>query len=61
MTPEEERELEEIIETILWLEEEIQNCIDDPDLDEFGKAYLRNLVKYLERDDKRFTELINRL
>lgn len=61
MTKDEEEELDRLLESMIWLEKEIMDCINDPNLDEFGQAYLRNLLRYLERDDKRLSELINKL
>ncbi len=61
MTPEEESELDELLEKLLWLEEEIKACAEEDYLDEFTVAYLKNLLNYWERDSKRIYELIRTL
>jgi len=55
-----EEEIEQLLEDIAWLEQEIKDAIDDPYLDEFGKAYLKNLINYWKRDRAKLMKLINK-
>ena len=61
MTIEEELEFDELLEKLLWLEEEIKACAEEDYLDEFTVAYLKNLINYWEKDNKRISELISTL
>ena len=45
-----EEQIKELYSNIAWLKELIEDALKDPHLDEEGKAWLRNLIKYYERD-----------
>ena len=61
MSPEKELGFDELLEKLLWLEEEIKACAEEDYLDDFTIAYLKNLITYWERDSKRIHELIRKL
>ena len=55
-----EEQIKQLLEDIEWLEQEIKDAIDDPYLDDFGKAYLKNLIKYWKRDRAKLLKLKNK-
>jgi len=54
-----EEEIQQLLEDIAWLEELIEEAVNDPNLDKLGQKWLRNLIQYWKRDKKKLMQLLN--